>query len=1756
MAELVGPILDVFKFIGSKATKYLKYQREFAEYVGDFKQAQADLRTKEVDIQQQLEDEHHFGKKPKQEAMKEVHAEGHFPGSLLVNDPSTIAVWGMGEIGKTTIMKDVHNRLLKERKFRKLIWVTESKELDIPRLQKNIASQLERNLSDDEDTIIRAGKVSEMLRRQGRHVLILDDVWESFSLEDVGILKPTSENGCKLVLTTRSESIVRSMGFKKVRVPCLPIEEAINLFLSKVGRDMLPNPTLESFMKLVVRECDGLPLVIVTLAGYMRGVIDPRVWENAVDELRGYIRNIRDMEDKVHGCLKLSYERLKQRDRECFLYCALYPEDYEIAKNELIEHWMEEGLINEMESRKSMESSGYSILQNLEENCLLERGERNYKNSVHMHDVVRDMALHITWKRFMVKARMQLKELPNVEEWSEDLEKISLMHNFISIIPQTMKFPKFSKLTTLLLSYNSLKKSQNLSLSTSRTLRFLIFLITFLRLQALKKLNLRSTAIKEIPQGLEMLVNLRYLNLGCTGRLKEIPTGLLSKLCRLQYLVIHLKLKNTEEMRELNKLEVFEGWFSNVGDLSTYAAERKMLYAYSILVCPQNNDMLCMGVRSLNDIGLRDATDLKKIVVETCNELEAVFSSKCHLLQTLEFLILERLLNLNVIVGARVQESSVGTFSSLKVIALVDCYKIKKLFAADWVLHNLENLTVSDCSELEEIITEPEGEGMGTNNDSIKFNFPKLRILNLSNLPKLKGICSENAVMVCNSLQVIEISYCLKVKRIPIYLPQLESPSNTLQEIRVNTTAWWESVEWEHPILKVKKVVQPLVKFCNGSGDWIGSRFESTRFQFLIQLDLLKRLKELSISICSFNPNRQIQGKKSFLMAELVGPILEVIKVIGRPARKYLKYQRKFTVYVADFKQAQDDLLAKKADIQRQLDEECDHGKMPKQEVERWFKKLVDETTHALKEVQAEGNFSGRLVVNDPSIVAVKLPTQNLVGHQVSVRDEIYGLIREAKFKKLIWITVSRNLDIQSIQKDIASQQKRALPDHENTIVRAGKLSETLREQGRYALILDDVWSSFPLEDIGINELTKVNGCIVLTTRSEEVIRSMGCKKVQVACLSMHEAMDLFLSKVGQDVSANPTLESFMKLVVGECDGLPLAHVTLAASMKGISNPRVWKNVVNELRGYIRNIQDIEDKVFGSLKFSYDRLKKEDQDRFSYCALYPEDHQIEKEEIIQYWMEGLIDEMGSRKAMEDNGHSILEKFEQNCLLERVENSAYVKMHDVFRDMALHIKRKRFMVKAGKQLKELPNEEEWGEDLEKVSLMYNSISAIPQHMKCPKFPKLTTLLPSRNSLREIPESFFEHFPNLKILDLSHNPFESLPSSISALEKLTALLLNGCYNLESLPSVLKLQALKKLRLRGSGIKEIPQGLEMLVNLRYLDLLARHPILRNPEQMREFNKLQVFEGWFCNMGDWNMYVGQRKKLYKYSILVCPLYPSRDIPSPSSNLVAFERIEINSGDAVMLPYDIQQLHLKHCYGARSLNDIRFRDAIDLKECTVEDCFDLESIFSSKNDQLKKLKSLTLRNLADLKVLVGVGESSLGTFSSLKEITLCSCPKIKKLFAADWALHNLEKIEVSYCLQLEEIITETEGEGMGTSNDSIKFNFPKLKTLILSNLRKLKGICSENAVMVCKSLQVIEISNCPKVNRIPLYLPQLEVDDEGQLSPFNTLQEIRVRKTDWWGSVEWEHPNLNVKNVVQPLLKFCNRYKLEWRPGVEMSWT
>ncbi|MBA0660950.1 hypothetical protein Goklo_012888 [Gossypium klotzschianum] len=93
---------------------------------------------------------------------------------LMQEKVSKIGVWGMGGVGKTTIMKHIHNDLLKQQRFEMVIWVTISKEFNVMKIQDNIASALESKecLDKEEDELRRAAILSEILKKAGKHVLI------------------------------------------------------------------------------------------------------------------------------------------------------------------------------------------------------------------------------------------------------------------------------------------------------------------------------------------------------------------------------------------------------------------------------------------------------------------------------------------------------------------------------------------------------------------------------------------------------------------------------------------------------------------------------------------------------------------------------------------------------------------------------------------------------------------------------------------------------------------------------------------------------------------------------------------------------------------------------------------------------------------------------------------------------------------------------------------------------------------------------------------------------------------------------------------------------------------------------------------------------------------------------------------------------------------------------------------------------------------------------------------------------------------------------------------------------------------------------------------------------------------------------------------------------------------------------------------------------------------------------------------------
>ncbi|TYG71732.1 hypothetical protein ES288_D05G421700v1 [Gossypium darwinii] len=916
--EYVEPVVVIANCLGTPVCKYLQYYRKLNDYVRNFKRIRDELNCKMEDIELQLKAEllRPLGKIPKKEMIREAQvvenkvSNGRYlcracngklvdektremkefldkapnaseglaidgpsgglplPTSELVGEEavrneiwaclmqeevSKIGVWGMGGVGKTTIMKHIHNDLLKEQRFERVIWVTISKEFNVMKVQDNIASALESKeyLDKEEDKLRRAAILSEMLKNAGKHVLILDDAWDKVSLEEVGIPEPSGSNGCKLVLTARSEHVCKYMGCKVIKVKPLSEEKALILFLNKVGPNIVQSPTIMPTLKLVVKECSGLPLTIVVVAGTMKGEDNPRIWK------------VEGVEAEVIERLKFSFDHLKdEKVKYCFLHCALYPEDFGIEKDELIECWIEEGFIDDMGTRQEMKDKGHVILKKLEDNCLL---ENVWSEEMIMHDAVRDMALSITRMnpRYMIQAGLQLEELPEKEQWSPDIEKL-LKENPIKKISISF-FTNMPCLSVLNLSSTKIKSLPN-SISVLKNLTTLLLcyceelrdLPCLSMLQELKKLDLSWTNIEEVPEGMDMLIKLRYLGLQVFTP-KEIPAGLLPKLVHLQHLSFDVDNEKTslkaEEMEPLKKLECLTGRFEDIGELNKFISSmqqsKKNLIEYYLLVGPyimgrgrektvtigevENwegelimhpieiqllNIVNCDYLRSLVDdnSSFKNAIDLKVCGIWGCEGIECVVSVSSFAsfsaqpFQSLEVLCLRDLPKLSALI--------------MKDEGIVSCSSMKTLLP-HWLLPNLQNLEeilVDHCDEIVEILGAETSKVEEKGSDAlIKLHLPKLRELSLRRLPNLKSICSKSGVMVCDSLQLIQVARdCYKLKRIPPFVPLVGNgqpfayapPSLTIR----SRTKWWESLEWDgHP--NFKNVLQPLWKDERSKGE-------------------------------------------------------------------------------------------------------------------------------------------------------------------------------------------------------------------------------------------------------------------------------------------------------------------------------------------------------------------------------------------------------------------------------------------------------------------------------------------------------------------------------------------------------------------------------------------------------------------------------------------------------------------------------------------------------------------------------------------------------------------------------------------------------------------------------------------------------------------------------------------------------------------------------------------------------------------------
>nr|KYP33802.1 putative disease resistance protein At4g27220 family [Cajanus cajan] len=825
------------------------------------------------------------------------------------------------------------------------------------------------------------------------------------------------------------------------------------------------------------------------------------------------------------------------------------------------------------------------------------------------------------------------------------------------------------------------------------------------------------------------------------------------------------------------------------------------------------------------------------------------------------------------------------------------------------------------------------------------------------------------------------------------------------------------------------------------------------------------------------------------------------------------------------------DLTREEEDIKGQLQWLESRGKKPKSQVDHWLNKLQDLKTRADHSMQQLGSMEIQDLIIEKACHMRKKPlvvSNEFVGEDFEENvDKIWKLLgddevliigihgmggvgktflatymeneikRKKSFKHVFWVTVSHDFTIFKLQHRIAETMGLKLyRDDERS--RATILASELEKIEKSVLILDDVWKYIDLEKVGIP--LKMNGIkLIITSRLKHVCQQMDCLQKDMITVYPLDVIDekdldwkLFLLKLGHHgipATLSPKVEEVARSVVKKCDGLPVAISVMARSMKEQDDIHWWKHALNKVENF-----EMGEEVKTVLKRSYDNLNDKDlQKCFLYCALLPYDN---KGNWVQKLVErGLLNGKRSFEEMIYEGNVMVDKLINHSLL--LWDGWGPRMHDLVKNMACDIM--KYMVKINKKLKKIPDMGEWRDDLEAVSLVWNKIEEI-QEGASPECPRLSTLILSHNPIAHISDSFFTRMNALTVLDLSNNTkLISLPNSLSNLRSLISLVLEKCPKLKNIPPLEKLQALSTLVISCCSIDQVPQGLENLINLKWLDLsqnrliplpVAAEGVLSHltnlqlldlcgwsiikVEDAKEMTMLECFRGEFLDRDNYNHYVqqilnnGYRPKTYDIYFGMHNYYLYKRGIFQEFNLRSLWFADCTE-KPYLLPRDLVELTVCHNYQWKYLcAALSSKDPPSFKNISIKTCTKLKRLFCLSN----ACSACTCIQTTPFHMLTP--QTRTEVFRHLLHFKISYCDKIETLLTSELvpSLTKLVTIQVENCISLKEIFA-----GGGS------IRLPKLTALTLRNLPQLQTVC--NGDLFCASLDALNQADCPNL-RLP----------------------------------------------------------------------
>ncbi|XP_045787897.1 putative disease resistance protein RGA1 isoform X3 [Trifolium pratense] len=313
---------------------------------------------------------------------------------------SLVAIVGIGGLGKTALAQLVYNDGEVKNIFEKIMWVCVSDNFDVKTIVKNMLHLLTQEKIYDNLSL---ENLQNMFRDEltgKRYLLVLDDIWnESFEKwAQLMTYLMCGAKGSKILVTTRSKTVAQTMGVSDPYVLNGLTEEKSWDLLKKItfGDDTIGvSRSLESIGMKIAKNCSGVPLAIRTLGGLLHGQSEEKEWN---DILQGAFWKSCEDEESIMPVLKLSYQNLSPQLRQCFAYCSLYPKDWKIEKDELIQLWMAQGYLECTDEKQLMEDIGNQFVKVFLMKSFFQDAEMNCHGDIQsfkMHDLIHDLAMQV-----------------------------------------------------------------------------------------------------------------------------------------------------------------------------------------------------------------------------------------------------------------------------------------------------------------------------------------------------------------------------------------------------------------------------------------------------------------------------------------------------------------------------------------------------------------------------------------------------------------------------------------------------------------------------------------------------------------------------------------------------------------------------------------------------------------------------------------------------------------------------------------------------------------------------------------------------------------------------------------------------------------------------------------------------------------------------------------------------------------------------------------------------------------------------------------------------------------------------------------------------------------------------------------------------------------------------------------------------------------------------------------------------------------